>query len=309
MPTMWVRADGELELREVPRPEPTADRVLVRTLVSAVCGSDLHRFRGALSYGRDTDVFGHESVVEVIAGGSGTLVPGQRMLHLPFPEEGKVFADYQLAREGNLIPLPAGLPDGDAVLAQQLGTVLHALDQFWPWPTPPRSAFIAGAGPAGLLFVQVLRMLGCAQIAVSEPHPPRLALAQRLGAVTPESVPSANLSIDAVGELPARRDCFAHTRRAGTLGAFGLPDREPGELGISLLELLGRELRLVGAQGAQSEPGLGSFHRAIDLLHRRAIDTNCLISHRISLPELPQACLQAAGPSGDIVKVLVVFSS
>ncbi|TGD87508.1 hypothetical protein BayCH28_14165 [Mycolicibacterium sp. CH28] len=305
MPAVWVRADGELEVRELLRPEPSSDRVLVRTVVSALCGSDLHRFRGSLSYGSDTDVFGHESVVEVVDGGS-VFLPGQRLLHLPFPDEGKVFAPYQLAREQNLIPLPDGLPDDVAVLAQQLGTVLHALDRYWPSAQPPESAFVAGAGPAGLLFIQALRLFGCERISVSEPHLGRLTLARRFGATCTDLV-GVDLSVDAVGEPGVRRDCLARTRRGGTLGVFGLPDREPGDLGITALELLGHELRLVGAKGAQQVPGLGPFHRAIGLLAAGRVDAAALISHRVQLAELPGICRQAAIPAEDIVKVLTVF--
>ncbi|MFT4009720.1 MAG: zinc-binding dehydrogenase [Nocardioidaceae bacterium] len=307
MPGAWVRSDGTLEIRDLPRPQAGPDTLLVRTLASALCGSDLHRFRGAESYGLDTDVFGHESVVEVVDPAGSAFVLGQRLLHVPFPEDGRVFAPFQAARPGNLVPLPDDLSDEIAVMAQQLGTVLHALKAFWPRLEPPVSAFIAGAGPAGLLFVQVLRLIGCPRVVVAEPSEHRRRLAASLGAEVDSDWTGIDLCVDAVGEPDARRECLRRVRVGGTMGVFGLPDREPGDLGFSALDLLRQQLTVVGATGAQWAPGLAPFHEAVRLLAERQVDVAPLISDRVGLAELPAACLRAAYPRDQVVKVLAVF--
>ncbi len=188
MPAICVQANGELAVQQRAVPTPGgAGELLLRTVVSALCGTDLHRFRGAQSYGNDTDVFGHESVGVVQHCDSGRFAQGDRVLHVPFPPtDGKVFAPYQLARETNVVPIPAALPSDIGVFAQQLGTVIYALRNFWPSPQPPRSAFVAGAGPAGLMFIQLLRERGCEQIYVSEPDEHRRRLATSFGAIPDE---------------------------------------------------------------------------------------------------------------------------
>ncbi|MDR3660648.1 MAG: alcohol dehydrogenase catalytic domain-containing protein [Mycobacterium sp.] len=282
--------------------------MLLRTVVSALCGTDLHRFRGSTSYGTDTDVYGHESVGVVVRCDSGRFTPGQRVLHVPFPTEGKVFAPYQLARETNVLPLPEELADHTAVFAQQLGTVIYALRNFWPSPTPPRRAFVAGAGPAGLLFIQLLRLHGCTEVYICEPNAHRLGVAMELGALPAgAATPAAELSVDASGMPGVRHQCWQRTDQHGTIGVYGLPDHEPGDLEISVLGMVSKNLRLVGAIGAQAEPDLVSFREAIDLLDAGKVRVEQLISHQIGLADLPGTAVRAAHVQDNVVKVLVTF--
>ncbi|TIC85688.1 zinc-binding dehydrogenase [Nocardioides sp. GY 10127] len=323
MPAVYVEPDGALSVRRLPVPVPGEGEVLLRTLASALCGSDLHRFRGSHSYGEDTDVFGHESFGEVLACPSGALAPGTRVLHLPFPAEGRVCAPYQAARESQLLPMPSHLDPEVAVFAQQLGTVVHGLRTFLgdavleagvvPAAVPavvPAAAFVCGAGPAGLLFVQLLRALGCADVQVSEPVPHRLALALALGArEAPAERAQVPFTVDASGTPEGRRECYERTARGGTMGVFGLPDDEPGDLAVSVLDLLHKDLRLVGAQGAQSEPGLTSFRHAIRLLAEGTLDPSPLVSHVVDVEDVPAAAHAAAHAAAGTVKVLVVPGS
>lgn len=307
MPAIYVDADGELTIRELPVPTAGPGEVLLQTTVSALCGTDLHRFRRKRAYGNDTDVFGHESVGVVARCESGRFAPGDRVLHVPFPVEGKVFAPYQVARESNIVPIPAELPSEIAVFAQQLGTVIFALKNFWPGPQPPQRAFVAGTGPAGLLFIQLLRERGCAEIHVAEPNEHRRRLAVSFGAHTDAAPPPVELSIDACGLPGVRQECWQRTAPHGTIGIYGLPDDEPGDLEVSVLALQAKNMHLVGAIGSQAEPGLASFHEALDLLVARKVEVDHLMSHRIALTELPDTALRAAHFEEGIVKVLVDF--
>lgn len=310
MAAAYITTEGELTIRQRPLPNPGPGEIVLRTAVSALCGTDLHRFRGATSFGTDTDVYGHESVGAVVRCDSGRFNPGQRVLHVPFPSDGRVFAPYQLARETNVVPLPEGLTARTAVFAQQLGTVIYALRNFWPSPTPPRRAFVAGAGPAGLLFIQLLRQRGCTEVYVHEPDAHRSRLAVTFGALPATAAsPAAELSVDASGMIGVRRECWQRTDQHGTVGVYGLPDHEPGDLEISMLELVSKNLRLVGAIGSQAEPGLVSFHEAIHLLETAKVNVEPLVSHEIGLAELPQTALRAAHVQDNIVKVLVTFPS
>jgi len=309
MPAMYVDAAGALELRQLPVPQIRDGQVLLRTLVSAVCGSDLHRFRGSMSYGCDTDVFGHESVGEIVASRVDGWEPGERVLHLPLPDEGRVFAPFQVAHPSSLVALPDSLDARQAVFGQQLGTVVHARGLFWPSPTPPDSAYLAGAGPAGLMFVQLLKLLGCDQVFVAEPNSFRRSLATTFGAIDGADASEVALAIDASGSVEARRDCTSRLRRGGTLGCFGLPDDEPGELEVSLLDLLINELRVVGAKSAQSVPGIPAFHEAIRLLQDDLIQVASMTTHVVSLEELPATCQAAAFLTEDVGKVLVDFAA
>lgn len=308
----YIDAHGDVVIRaSVALPQLAPERVLLRTIVSALCGSDLHRFRGATSYGVDTDIFGHETVGEIVDAATG--VPGDRVLALPFPAEGRVFADYQAVPIATLIPIPDSLASEHAIFGQQLGTVIFALRRFLGASLAgetavPDRVVVVGAGPAGLLFVKLLRALGCASVGVVEPVDYRRQLAFRNGAVQPDDQPYP-LTIDTIGELAGRAVCLALVANGGVIGIFGLPDDEPGDLGVDVLTILGRNLTVAGAMGAQGEPGLRSFREAVAMLTDGRIDVSDLVSHEGDLDDLPRLSQIAAHQTEAVSKVLIRFPS
>ncbi len=179
-----------LALKEMPLPErPGFERVRVR--LSGVCGSDL-----ALLYGKSPPtispffsfpaVLGHEILGEV--GGvrvavnpllacsdrglppcprcqegeeglcervaEGNLPPGMLGYNRALPGG---WGEEVLARPDRLYPIPDGVPDERAVLAEPLAVVLRGLQKLKPWP---EEVLVLGMGTIGLLAVRLLRALG-----------------------------------------------------------------------------------------------------------------------------------------------------
>jgi L-iditol 2-dehydrogenase len=151
-----------------------------------------------------------------------------------------------------------------------------------------------------------MSVLGCANVAIVEPVDYRRELALRNGAVQPDGE-RYPLTIDTTGELDGRAACLTLTADGGVIGIFGLPDDEPGELGIGVLTLLGRNLTVAGAMGAQGEPGLLSFREAIDMLADGRIDVSDLVSHVGGLDDLPRLSRIAAHQTEAVSKVLIRF--
>jgi len=60
MKTVMFRGSGKVEIEDVPRPEAGADAVLVQVKASAICGSELHAFRGPARDRPDRYNDGHE---------------------------------------------------------------------------------------------------------------------------------------------------------------------------------------------------------------------------------------------------------
>jgi threonine dehydrogenase-like Zn-dependent dehydrogenase len=69
--------NGTIQVVEGPEPVPGLGEVLVETAVSAICGSELHAYRGTAQAGN----FGHEAVGTIVALGEGVsgLKIGQRV--------------------------------------------------------------------------------------------------------------------------------------------------------------------------------------------------------------------------------------
>jgi L-iditol 2-dehydrogenase len=309
-----VEVDGSISIGEAAPAPATEGRLVLRTVVSSICGSDLHAFRAPGHEFEQTDRLGHESIGIVEESADSRFPVGSRVLHMPVVEDGRTFADLQLARPSFVVPVPEGLPADHAVFGQQLGTVLWGLSHYAH--ETPDTVFIAGAGPAGLLFLQVLRGRGAERIVVSEPIAHRRELAERLGAdvvaepadaldAVREATDGAGvaLAIDAAGPVAARDAALAAVRLGGTVGLFGLPTK--GEPGIDVGVLFERNITLTATQRAQLEPGLLSFRAALGLIAEGSVDAESLISHRLPLDELDAGIRRAADISDGAVKVLI----
>ena len=156
-----VRELGRVECECVPALEPEAGRVLVRTCLASICGSDLHiAYQGwsvtelPLPPGRP----GHEGVGEVVDGGGTGFETGQIVLTVPNIHDSATFAEYQLLHPGNLVALPDTKPLTHLLMAQQLGTVIFGCRRLPP--LAGRTVVVIGQGSVGLFHDFILRRLG-----------------------------------------------------------------------------------------------------------------------------------------------------
>jgi L-iditol 2-dehydrogenase len=161
---------------------------------------------------------------------------------------------------------------------------------------------VCGAGPAGLLFVQVLRnVLGFdGTLLVAEPNAHKRALGARLGAepVDLEAVPDrtggrrVELLIDASGAAEVFAAMPRLIRKQATVLLYG-----HGHAGADLSVLNGiqfLEPTLIAATGASGgfEPDgrPTTYVRALRLIERRQVEVEPLITHRYpSLEAVPRA--------------------
>ena len=235
-----------------------------------------------------------------------TGLPGGLAERLALPARNAVRIDGELRLE-------------QAALCEPLACVLHALDGVERATTRYRltgddastragSVVIAGAGPAGLLFTQVLRAhLGFQGVLiVLEPDAGKRARAERFGAraLDPhdadvvEAVSAATAGrmaevfVDASGAGPVYEAIPALTRKQATLLLYGY-----GHAGTGLEVLNGirfREPHVVMTTGASGGFGEATgplvYARALDLIRTGVVDVGSLVTHRYEgLESLPQA--------------------
>jgi L-iditol 2-dehydrogenase len=209
----------------------------------------------------------------------------------------------------NVIAVHSDLPHVVVAMTEPLGCVLHACAfversnaryrlRAAAGEPPVRSILICGAGPAGLLFVQVLRHVYGFEgtLLVSDPVERKRALARGFGAETidpgaddlVERVRAATDArmveclIDASGSGPLFTQIPGLIRKQATVVLYG-----HGHRGASL-EVLNqvqwREPNLVspiGASGALDENGVPvTYRRALDLLEDGTIEVADLVTHR-----------------------------
>jgi acryloyl-coenzyme A reductase len=183
-----------LELREVPIPEPGPGEVLVRVGACGVCGRDRVDRRGRYPGMRLPVTLGHEIAGTVIAAGPGVddLRRGERVASLQSAPCGRCadcragrtnrcrepltfghrldggYAEYVAAPAPAFVRLPDEVADEvGAVLACAVGTCLRALRER-ARVGPGETVAVTGAGGGlGLQAIQVARLLGARVIAVT----------------------------------------------------------------------------------------------------------------------------------------------
>ncbi len=338
--TMTMRAallHGVRDLRvgEVPRPERAPDEVLLRVRAVGVCGSDLHHYlEGAIGSTKASEPFilGHEFAAEVVEGGElrpGTLVavdpnracgrcewcaagypnlcPNVEFAGVP-PYQGAL-AEYITARPEALVPLPEGFDAATAALLEPLGVAIHALDL--ARLKPMASVAVLGAGPIGLLIMQVARWCGAGQLTVIEPLEYRRQLALTLGADTAVAsweelkAITDGRGVDVVLEATTSPLGPQHAAEAVRIGGrvvlVGIPEGDQFTLNASLVRRKGLTIKLSRRMGHV-------YARAVQMVTRKQVDLSALMTHRFALEATAEAfALQADYGDGVIKSVVYPF--
>jgi threonine dehydrogenase-like Zn-dependent dehydrogenase len=321
--------EGKLAIREVPMPRlKTRQDVLVKVEACGVCGTDI-RFLAVppIAHAKKGVILGHEYIGQVVEVGEDVCQfrPGDRVAVIPdlpcgycrFCAEGRPnlcdnmvslgadldggFAHYALAPAKGLYRISPDLPAEQGGLVELLSCVLGGVQK--AALLPGEDVVIIGAGPAGLVYMKVLQAAGAGQVIMVEVAPWRIEFAREHGAdlvVNPrkqdlvEAVRAvteggAHVVVDAVGSQVTAAISVA--RKGGRIIVFG--EDHTAECTIRPQDLQGRELRLLG-----SFIGIQVFPKAVRMLESGAVTLSDLITHRLSLEELPAGIADLAAGHG-----------
>jgi L-iditol 2-dehydrogenase len=206
--TVRLEGNGVVGIGEAANPVPGPGEVVIETAVSAICGSELHAYRGAgMATGAPAGNAGHEAVGRVVALGEGVtgLSQGQRVgasaiagcgrcaycekgQYTWCPDRafyGSMHAERFLAAARACYPLPDDISWEAGVLltGDGLGVPYHTSRKIACKISSPEIETVAvfGVGPIGLGNVLLQSYLGRRVIAI-DLAPERLEMARRLGA-------------------------------------------------------------------------------------------------------------------------------
>ncbi len=291
----------ELAVREVARPRPGDDEVVVRVEAAGICGSDLHGVASRSPRRTPPLIMGHELSGEVVAAGgpAGERLIGVRVAVNPQVPCGDCLA-CRSGRENvcgrrDLIggtrsggfaelvsvplrcvhPVSSDIASDVAVFCEPLATCVHALrlvpDSF------TEAAVVLGAGTIGVLAAQLLRLAGTRVIVISEVDEGRR---RSVGWAADAVVAPAklhdtvmdltgglgvSLSVDAVGTDGTRQDSIRVLQAAGMAVWLGMHEHVAT---IPAFDLVVREQRVQGSF-AYTNP---EFGRALGLLEGGLVD-------------------------------------
>jgi len=322
MSAALVTGLGDIKCDEAPIPSPSPGKVLIKTSLGSICGSDIHIvymgwnvYEYPLPYGYP----GHEGVGYVIDGGGSDFNPGDLVLTAPNIWSSKVFAEYQLIKPQFLLRLPTDVPESHLLMAQQLGTVVYGCKRL---PNLiGKTVVIIGQGSVGLFHDFMLRRLGAHRIIAIEPVNRRLKAGFSLGiddginfsgTRATEAVlditngVGADLVIEAVGSIETFNQSLKLVRPEGRIAVFGLPptmDLIPFDWDTFFRKRIGMHTVF----GAQDVAGLPDFQLAVDYIRNNDIDMTPFVTHKLPIERVQEAFELAHTKEDGALKVSLTF--
>lgn len=331
---------GEVEVVERPTPAPGPHEVLVRVRAVGVCGSDTHYY----DHGRigrfvveQPMVLGHESagVIEVVGSEVDPARVGQRvsiepgvpcftcheclagrynlcpdMVFYATPPVDGSLAELAVIHEAFAHPVPDSVSDEAAALLEPLSVGVWSCRK--GGVGLGTSVLVTGAGPIGLVAVQVARAAGAAQVVVADVNPHRLAVAARLGATRTLDVretslvesyaggPGPDVLLECSGHAGVTGDGIKALAPNGTAVLVGMGG---DEFPLPLSVVQERELTVTGTfRYANTWP------TAISLVASGQVDLDALVTRRFTLAETAQA-LTAARDDPEAIKAVILPQS
>lgn len=323
-----ITQPNQLEITEIPFPEPTEDELLVKVMASGICGTDIHIFRG--EYMGDYPIIpGHEfsGVVEAVGDKVTRFQPGNRVAIEP-----NIACDncyHCLNNRHNFclnwravgVTRPGGmaqfvttpeksafdiedLPFEQGAFVEPLSCVLHGVERLEP--TVASRIAIFGAGPIGILLLQMLQLKGAAEITVVEVNASRADFAREKGAdqiyTNLDDLPNDEFDavVDATGVIPVMSCCIDFVRCGGKVLLFGVPPA--GEkMTLEAFPIFRKGLTILS-----SFTSLRNSYQALDLLKHGHISLEGLISHQLPL-EAFQRGIELIEQGAEGVKKVIIL--
>lgn len=336
----------DLRLERIPHPGPPGrGQVLLRVRCTGMCGSDLHSYLDARIGDTPIEgplVLGHEfsGVVEAVGPGSldgngerlkrGARVavdPAQPCHRCELCEHGHPNLCCRLAFCGNYpyggsfcewmhmparscFPMPKSIDDEEAALLEPLGVAMHAVD--FSKLRVGYSVAIIGAGPIGLLILQLAKLAGADPVFITDKLPWRLKLAQKWGGIplscekedavkcvtTETRGRGVDVAIEAAWADHSVEQAAEMARLGGRLVLVGIPGGDQFSLKHS-------NARRKGLTIIMSRRMKHAYPRAIRLAEQGRVDLLGLVSHRFSLKHIAEAFTLNTAYKDKVVKVII----
>jgi L-iditol 2-dehydrogenase len=337
-----LTAPREVSIVDVAEPFPAAGEVLVRVTAVGVCGSDVHFYHqghvGSASAAYPMGL-GHEPAGIVVGVGEGVsglaegvlvaLEPGipcgrcepcakgkpnlcPHVRFLAQPDTVGAFQEYLVMPEENCLPAPAGVSAEACAVAEPLGVGLEALAI--SGIRAGETAAVFGCGPIGLSTIAALRSAGVEEIIASEPLEARRAFAARIGAshaIDPEREDvihaireltkgrGVDVAFEAAGEQLTIDQTIEAAAIAGTAVIIGIPREKKVEIDIHTARRKELPLRQVRRSNLRTAA-------ALELLARKDIPIEDMVTHRFPLSETAKAMDLVRRYADGVIKAVVV---
>lgn len=317
-----AKGPGNLELRDIPKPEPNDNEVLIKVKAAGICGSDIH-IKHDQAFHTPPVVLGHEYSGTVVEVGSdvSTVNTGDEVVspataycgHCHQCKTGHVnrctdpnkrilgvsrangaFAPYLTVPEYIIHKVPEGILLEQAALAEPTACVVHAVIEKTP-VCPGDVVVIQGPGTMGLLSLQVAKAMGAGVVLVTGMSSDRwrLDIAEETGADRTIDIEKED-PVGIVNELSDGLGADVVIEASGSCAACSQA--------LEFVKVAGH-VALIGVRGRPAELDLdqmivkeltmtgtwgtipSSWVTTLKLMGSNKIDVTPLITHRLPLDE------------------------
>jgi L-iditol 2-dehydrogenase len=332
-----MTAPGSIEFREVEKPVPAANEVLIRVKKIGVCGSDVHVYHGVHPYTSFPVVQGHEVAGEVESVGVAvkSFETGDKVTFLPqvvcgecYPckhgmshicDNLKVMGFQTGGAAQEFFPVPSELclklpPDmsfAHGAMIEPTAVAVHALTRMGE--VEGKRIVVLGSGPIGNLVAQCAHGLGARDVIVTDLSEFRLEIARTCGVSHTVNVAERDLGdaileyfgndkADAIFECIGSGDAIASgisvARKGSTVIVVGVFGQKPVvDLGL----VQDRELTLRGTLMYQR----ADYVTALDLISNGTVRLDPLITDTFSFDDYLRAYKYVETAADRAMKVMI----
>lgn len=331
---------NDLRTEDLPTPEISDNEVLIKMLACGLCGTDIQKIRGD-SVTKPT-VLGHEVVGQIVKKGKNinNYQLGDRVItaiHVPcftchYCNKGHYticeqfrtnnidpggFAEFIRIPELHLKHLTHKVSDNvtdeEATLIEPIACCLHGLKQ--ADIRPDDSVLIMGAGTIGILHAQLAKIKGANKVIVSDMSEYKLQKALKVGSdyainIAEKDIISevnqitngqgVDVIVIAAGVSSLVSDAVNMVRRAGRIIVFSGFDKNK-LVTLDASRFFKDELSIIGTYSVTPY----EFPEALDLLEKRKLNTDEMITHVFPLDKLSEAIDLSTDPKQSVLKVII----
>lgn len=338
-PMAFVPEPGKIEYRELELRDPEPGEVLIKVRAAAICGSDLHLFKGKHPSVTLPSAVGHELAGEIVQTGKSVkgISAGDRVTVEPVITCGNcyycrrgayhlcenisfqyrkgqgAFSEYFYAPQIRTYKLPDSVSFDEGALIEPLSVALHAVKK--SGIAIGQSSAVIGAGAIGLLVSMLLKSITGTKPFISDLNEFRVQKAIDLGGQGVFTRRGEDLlkiimdhtdklgvdrAFEAVGMEATLVQALQVIKKGGGVTLLGIFEEQYPKIPVNLF--VQREISLSGSQGYAWD-----FQDSINLVNEGKIKLSELITTRLPLNQLQHGFDLLTQPGNNQIKV--VFES
>lgn len=330
-------APGQIRFREIERPKPLPQEILIEVKRIGICGSDIHVYHGLHPYTNYPIVQGHEvsGVIAEIGANVTGFSKGEQVVFMPQISCGTCYScrnhmehicdrlkvmgfqangaaqEYFSVPASKVLKVPVNISLDQAAMIEPLAVAIHALSRYGD--VSGKSVIVLGAGTIGNLVAQAAQSLGASKVLITDISEFKLALARACGISLTINSNQVNLGdelmktlgpdkadviLECVGFQDTISQAIEHARKGSVIVVVGVFGKKPC---IDLGLVQDRELTITGTLMYQKK----DYECAIQLISQGLLNLDTMITHRFQFSDYPQAYRVIEELEGDYLKVII----